>query len=516
PAPGCIITDTEVLDAPGPIIANAIPLVTDLNCYDDTNGTVTAIVTSGGSGSYEYRLNYYDDTGTGIEFTSGQQSSDIFTGLGEGVYSITVVDGWNCDVETNQVRINEPTEVTSILRQTAAMTCTSDAELVLTANGGTAPYQYSIDNVTFSPMSGGDTHTFFIAEGDEDTYQYYVIDAQGCEANISNSVGIEAVPELVLHVDNSAAVINCAGENTAVIYADAEGGLGNYRYELYTAYNGTTLDIGDRVAGPQISGIFPDLAAGMYYVNVTSGDCTAPPQEVVIAEPTPLTYTDSVTNVTCAGENDGSITVTLQGGSGGYQYAISPNLDKFDTENVFDGLSGSSTGIVYTVIGQDQNGCFVELQYTIFEPGPLLATADTTPETCEGDANGTISIEITGGTAPFRTSLNNSDNLVENRLIYTDLAPGPYVIYVRDANDCEYVVSDVVAEGINLNAEVIPVYGCNDNIPENYVNIVLEDETIVDNVVYALDSTDPNDMQLNPYFRGMAPGQHYVAVASTT
>ncbi|WP_149273694.1 T9SS type B sorting domain-containing protein [Pareuzebyella sediminis] len=513
---GCVATDTEVLATPTPITANAIPLVTDLSCYDNTDGTVTAVVTGGGSGSYEYRLNYYDAAGATIEFSSGQQSSSTFTGLGEGVYSVTVVDGWNCDVETNQVRINEPSEVTSSLTQTSAMTCATEAELLLTASGGTGPYQYSTDNLNFVPMSGGNTHTFNIAAGNEGTYQYYVIDAQGCAANVSNSVSIEAIPELILYVDNSSAVINCTGENTAIIYADAEGGLGNYNYELYNAYNGTALNAADRIAGPQTSGTFADLTAGTYYVNVTSGDCMAPPQEVIITEPLPLTYTDSVSNVTCVGENDGSISVTLEGGSGGYQYAISPRLDKFDTENVFDELPGSPTGITYTVIAQDQNGCFIELQYTIFEPEPLVATVVTTPETCEEDLDGTITIEITGGTAPFRTSLNNLDDFEQDRLIYTGLAPGAYFVYVRDANDCEYVVPAVVDQGVNLNAEVTPVYGCNDTIPNNYVNIILEDETIAGDVMYALDSTDPLDMQLNPYFRDMTPGAHFVTVASSS
>ena len=167
------------------------------------------------------------------------------------------------------------------------------------------------------------------------------------------------------------------------------------------------------------------------------------------------------------------------------------------------------------VIAQDQSGCFIELLYTIFEPEPLAATATTTPEACEGDRDGTISLEISGGTAPFRTSFNNPNNFVQDRLTYTDLAPDAYFVYVRDANDCEYVLPVVVERGVNLNAEVSPVYGCNGDIPNNYVNIVLEDETISDDVVYALDSTDPNDMQLNPYFRDMSPGPHFIAVAST-
>src|SRR5690606_32988570 len=115
---------------------------------------------SGGSGSYQYRLNTYDATGTTIVTTSGAQSSPTFTGLGAGHYSITVVDGWSCDLITGLVTITEPMDVLASLIQVQAMTCTGDAELLLTASGGTAPYSYSVDGLTYLPMSGGNTHSF--------------------------------------------------------------------------------------------------------------------------------------------------------------------------------------------------------------------------------------------------------------------------------------------------------------------------------------------------------------------
>ncbi|WP_209401228.1 T9SS type B sorting domain-containing protein [Pseudozobellia sp. WGM2] len=503
---GCAINDTETLTAPTPIVANAIPLVTDLMCYDDTNGTVTAIVTGGGSGSYEYRLNYYDNSGTSIEFTSGQQSSATFTGLGEGIYSVTVVDGWNCDVNTNTVQINEPTEVISNLVQTRAMTCASDAELVLTASGGTGPYRYSTDNITFNPMSGGNTHTFSISQGNEGTYQYFVIDSQGCEANISNSISVEEIPELVLFVDNSAAIINCTGDNTAVIYADAEGGLGNYQYELFTD---VSLNPASRIAGPQSLGIFGNLYAGTYYVNVVSEDCITPAQRVDIVEPTALDYTDEVINVSCNGEEDGSITVTLSGGSGDYQYAITPNLDQFDDENTFDGLVPGD----YTVIAQDANGCFIELEYTITEPTIIEVSAEVLPEVCEGEENGSIELTITGGTAPYSTRIAVESTFVQDRTTFSGLAAGDYIIFIEDANGCESNIAVTVEPGVNLGATVEPIYGCNGQLPNNYVNIALEDESISEEVLYGLDTTDPTQMQLNPYFRDMSPGNHFISIS---
>ncbi len=71
-----------------------------------------------------------------------------------------------------------------------------------------------------------------------------------------------------------------------------------------------------------------------------------------------MTYTEDIVNVICFGNDNGSITVTLSGGSGGYQYSISPNLNQFDTVNTFTDLAPGD----YTVIAQDMNGCFELLE----------------------------------------------------------------------------------------------------------------------------------------------------------
>ena len=503
---GCVLNDNEVLNPATPITANAIPLNTTLACYGDNSATVTAVVTGGGSGSYEYRLNYYDDAGSVIEFTSAEQTSDTFTGLGAGIYSITVVDGWNCDVETNQVTIDEPTEVAAFLIRTDPLTCTTGVEFELTATGGSGTYEYSLDNVTFLPMTSnpmGLPATGTLGAG---TYQYYVRDAvNGCEAVLSNAIEEDPIDPLVLIVDDSAAFVNCTGETTGRIFADAEGGLGNYQYELYI----NSVTPANRMLGPQSSGEFSGLAAGTYWVNVTSEDCTTAPEQVIIDEPIPLTYTEDVINVSCFGEDNGSITVTLSGGAGGYQYAISPNLNQFDDINVFDELEPGD----YTVIAQDQNGCFVELQYTINEPSLLEMTGTTTPEVCAGSEDGSATVTITGGTAPYSTSFGDKTNFVQDQLDFSNLAAGSYIVYVRDAMGCEENIVVTVDPGVNLNATVEPIYECTGDTPDNYINITFEDPSVLGDVLYSLDSTDAADMQLNPDFRNIAPGTHYVAIS---
>ncbi len=502
---GCEIVDNSVtLVEPVPITAQIDAAPIDLDCYGDNSASVWAYNVSGGEGVYQYQLNYYDATGTNIVFTTGEQGNPTFTGLGAGIYSITVSDGWNCGMETPQVTINEPTEVMSSLIQLSELTCNDMAEIRLTASGGNGSYEYSSDNITFTAMAGN-TVTLTVPAG---VYQFYVRDTNGCEADISNQVSIDPVPPLMLNIDDTAAYINCTGEASATIIAQATGGLGNYSYELFGDAAFTNL-----LAGPQATGTFNMLPAGSYYVRVTSEDCVEVSPEILIVDPAPLQVDrEEFTNVTCAGENDGTITVEVSGGTGEILYAISPNLDQFDTENTFTDLAPG----IYDVIAQDVNGCFITFQFEITQPEPIQAEAvNIMHEVCYNSADGSFELQITGGTAPYETALNsNADaDFVQDQILFQNLAAGTHVVFVRDAQGCETNVFVEIEPGVNLAATVTPIYECTGNIPNNYLEIVFEDDSVTADVLYALDSTDPADMQLTADFMNIAPGDHYLTIA---
>jgi len=502
---GCTEDRTITLIEPTPITADIDAAPIDLLCYGSESASVWAHNVAGGSSSYVYQLNYYDATGANIVFTTGEQSSNTFNGLGAGIYSITVSDGWNCGIETPLVTITEPTEVMASLIEVSAMTCNNNAEIMLSAVGGTAPYFYSTDGINFTAMSGGDTHTFNVGPG---AYQYYVRDANGCDALISNQVTVDAVPPLTLNIDDSAAMINCMGEASATITAQATGGLGNYSYELFGDAALTNL-----INGPQPSGTFGGLMAGDYYVRVTSDDCVEVSPVITIVDPEPLVVErEEFTNITCSGENDGTITVEVSGGTGEILYAISPNLDQFDTMNTFTDLEPG----IYDVIAQDVNGCFITFQFEITQPDPVVAEAiNIMDEVCFESGDGSFELQVSGGTAPYETSLNSTadSNFVQDQFLFQNVPAGTHVVFVRDAQGCETNVIVEINPGVNLAATVTPMYECTGNVPDNYLDIVMEDESIANDLMYALDSTDPADMQLEANFTNMAPGDHYITIA---
>jgi len=233
-------------------------------------------------------LNTYDDlVGTNPPQVSVAQAGDTFINLPAGFYSILVTDDVGCSEETAIVEIVNPPIVTAQLIRTSPLTCLTGIEFELTATGGlSGSYEYSDDNATWTAMT---SNPMTIAEPVAGTYSYYVRDAVNtCEAIESNEITEDPIDPLVLTLDTTSAFINCFGETTAVIYADADGGLGNYMYELYV----NSVAPANLIAAPQALGEFTGLAAGTYWVNVTSEDCTTAPQEVVITEPTELTYVE--------------------------------------------------------------------------------------------------------------------------------------------------------------------------------------------------------------------------------
>jgi len=504
---GCFEDRTLTLLPPAPIVADIDAAPIDLLCYGDQSASVWAHSVTGGSGSYDYQLNYYDETGTTIVFTTGPQRSNMFNNLGAGTYSITVTDNWSCSDTTDTVTISEPTEVSASLIKLADLTCLTDGSMRLSATGGTAPYQYFDENTSTWEDFDNPTYHDFLNMG-PGQYQFEVRDANQCTAMISNQVSLREPPELILEIDDRAAFINCAGEATATIIASATGGLGNYSYELFSDAGFTNL-----VDGPNTTGRFDDLMAGEYYVRVTSEDCIEESPMIPIIDPAPLQVDrEEFTDITCAGMEDGTISVEVSGGTGEILYAISPNLNRFDTQNTFVDLAPG----IYDVIAQDVNGCFITFQFELEQPEPIVAEAiNIMDEVCFESGDGSFEIQISGGTAPYETSLNSSvdANFVQGQTLFQNLTAGAHVVFIRDAQGCETNVIVEIDPGVILAATVTPMYECTGNIPNNYLDIVLEDESVAGDLMYALDSTDPADMQLSADFTNMTPGEHYLTIA---
>ncbi|WP_158537874.1 T9SS type B sorting domain-containing protein [Flavobacterium sp. AG291] len=463
---GCIVSQDITLTVPPSITASISASTTGLLCNGDTTASVTATGVTGGQGTYQYVLNIYDAAGTTIVTSTGEQVSPTFDNLGAGIYSITVLDGWGCDLpETVQITITEPTPLVGTLSLTKSLTCTTLAEVTISATGGTAPYYYSTDGGTnYLPFTAGTV--FQVAAG---TYEYLVKDNNNCTAVLTNQVEIFVIEPLTVNLTVNG--VSCYGGTNALISAVATGGLGNYQYSLLDADNAYAV-----LAGPSANGDFIGLSSGNYAVRVTSVDCNTTSANVLIEDPDELIATPVINNILCFGDATGSITINTSGGTGNVQFAIAPLLNQFFDDNVFDSLPAGQ----YDILVQDENGCFIFFEdLEITEPTEITASiVNVTDVTCEGESDGTISVTVTGGTGLYSISTDNVnftpfDLAYPNTYLLEGLPVGTTTVYVKDQNGCSLdpPMDQPILPGVSLTPEATVVTTCVANAPSNTVTV---------------------------------------------
>ena len=508
-AGGCIISETITLNEPTPITATFTPSTTMLSCFGDQDANITITNVTGGQGSnYTYTLNTVLPTPS----TSGPQTTNVFENLGPGTYFVTITDGYECELTSIDIVINEPSPIDVSLVRTTTQTCLVESTLTLSATGGTGTYTYS-DNSNFSTILGtfSTSTTFNVSPG---TYSYYVRDINGCVANISNEITVDPLPELTLTLEASNLTINCSGDNNGSISATAQGGLGNY---IYTLQDGSGTAISATQSSP---GYFTELYAGDYIVFVESGDCSTTSAPISITEPSaPITASIDVNNVTCAGNNNGSVEITASGGTGIIKYAISPQLNQFFDTNTFENLAPGD----YDIIVQDVLGCYLTFNFTISEPTPVILSIvanSVFPELCEGDSNGEFSIDISGGNLPYSVSLDDYDGVyttgsaTQTEFDFTDLVGGDHIVFVRDAFGCESEWNITFPESVHIAPEVVVEDICDNNTQSNIVKVIVDDSiTDPTDLDYSLDG---GTYQASNVFTNVPVGtNHYIDVRHT-
>ncbi|HMT29024.1 MAG TPA: SprB repeat-containing protein, partial [Bacteroidia bacterium] len=207
--------------------------------------------------------------------------------------------------------------------------------------------------------------------------------------------------------------VTCAGGNNGSATASpVYGNLYNYSWNSVPVQN-----------TPTASG----LAAGSYTLTVSDTNSCSLSVPVVISEPSAINISSTVADVTCFGENNGLIDITVSGGSGPYTFLWSNNSISEDISNLEPGN--------YQVEVTDGSGCIMIEAFTISEPDPLTASFVSTSPSCYGSANGSINLSVVGGTMPY--SFTWSDGSVNEDL--SGLVSGTYSVSIIDAVQCELV-----------------------------------------------------------------------------
>ncbi len=360
---------------------------TDVSCNGDTDGAATVSAT-GGNGTYTYI------------WAPGSLSGGSQTGLAPGSYSIAVQDGNGC-TGSGTVTIGEPTVLVANPASIDATCGASDGEVSVAPTGGDGNYTYA-----WSP--GGQT-TATVSNIGAGSYDITITDGNGCSVTETLQVNTSNGPTISVDASTDA---SCFGESDGSATVSATGGTAPYTY---------TWTPGGLTGVTQNA-----LAAGTYTVAVEDDAGCISSTTVTIDEPAEIELTTSSTSSSCT-VSDGMATVSATGGAGGYTYSWSPGGQTTATATNIG--AGS-----YTVTVTDANGCtadeIVNVQST---NGPIITVDNTSDISCFGDADGSATISVAGGTSPYTYGWSPSGGTAASA---SGLDAGSYTVTVTDDAGC--------------------------------------------------------------------------------
>lgn len=390
----------------------------DVTCGQYFDGEIT-IDLIGGFAPYNYSI---DD---GFSTTADPATSHTFSGLGGADYVIAVIDDAGCRIDGGIVTLDEP-DVPEIFATTQKVFPCPDShngEIEITATGLYSPFTYSI-NGTGGPFQISNTFTGL----DTGTYQIAVKNSNGCIASGTDVVILPTTQIQILQVTKED-VSTCFGDCNGSLTILAAGGNAPLQYSIN---EGTTFSGNNYVNG---------LCAGNYrFVVEDSYGCQETSEYYEISQPDVLEITNvASTNVDgCFGDENGTITITAQGGTGDIIYSIDDAFN-YQAENEFDNLPAGT----YHVWVRDNKNCLDDGGEVIITQPDLLVLDSVTHQNivgCVGGDDGEIHFYAHGGTPLLKYSIDDGNTFTYSS-DFTNLSAGTYYPYLEDANGCS--ASDV-------------------------------------------------------------------------
>lgn len=416
-ANGCSVTLNVNVAAGAPLNANANGAAT--SCSGATNGSIIVTPTNG-TGPYQYSLDGGAAVAGGASYT--------FNNIPAGPHTVIVTDASGC--------VTAPIPVTVVAGPQMVTTATSNDVLcnggatgsitVATPAIGTAPFQYSLDNITWQ----GSNVFNGLAAG---TYTVYYRESNGCQ----NSLTIVVNEPAALASSAATVAAVCNAQNNGIITLTTVGGVGPYDYSID---GGTTW---------QSANVF-NVGAGTYTITIRDFNGCITSQTVTVTEPAPLTASSLNSDASCDGGNDGVITVNAAGGNTSYTYSI--DGVNFQASNVFNVAPGN-----YTITVKDNLGCSTTFNTAVGLSNNLAVTPQTDPTICESKSvqlNLASNATVYTWTPSTGLSSTTVPNPVANPVVTTQ--------YIVTATLGRCSANDTVI--VNVNAAPIPDAGPDGNI----------------------------------------------------
>jgi len=471
PASGAsLFKRVELLDLAGNLIPGATPVV---NAQADGTREVSfanICPPAGATTSYIIKAVYqkFDDAAVEIAgFDTVRVTRGVTTDLGATATSTPSGCG---TVGTGSITVNVP------------------------AGSGSGSFEYSLTGAAgswqtsnqFQNLTGGN-------------YTVYVRDGGSCTSTVPVNVSASGAWPVTFTTTPT----SCPGAYNGTITVNANG-TANTQYQINF--------------GPwQSSNVFTGLPGGTFFINVRDlvSGCTANGLTATVAAgASPVTGTAAATPTSCAGLNNGSITVTATG-TGPFQYAI--NGGAWQSGNVFSNLAPGN----YNMTIREAGVCVsAAIPVTVTAGSGLIPTIASTATSCSGVNDGSLTITIPAGTtAPYTIVVDgNTYTASVSPASINGLAAGTHTVTVADNTGCSTTspisVTVAAGTGFTATAAVTPT-SCNG----------LSDGTIT--VSPAAPAVSPFTYVLTPggttqtlsapaTFAGLAPGTYSVQITDAS
>ncbi|MBP6455278.1 MAG: gliding motility-associated C-terminal domain-containing protein [Chitinophagaceae bacterium] len=376
---------------------------TNITCNGANDGEIN-INASGGTINYNYSI----DNGT--TFVPTNQ----FNNLSAGIYTVIVKDANDCT--TSQIAIiTEPNPILINPISTTDITCfgINNGAIVLSANGGTTPYNYILNPGNISSSTGSFSNLF------AGNYTVTVVDFNNCSLSTTYTLN---EPSQILFTNIVTTNVTCFGDNSGAMEVIANGGTGTINYTI------------NPLIGTQTSpGNFINLFAGNYTISaIDANNCSVTTIVVIGQNPEIIISNVRYVSPTCWGESNGQIDVTASGGVGALIYQI--NGGSSQTTGLFTNLA--SGYITISII--DGLNCRKDSILFLSQPDKLsFSNIESTPVTCYNSNDGKISATGTGGNGNYTYYLRPGLHINKHGS-FSGLRLGTYTLTIIDTLGCEF------------------------------------------------------------------------------
>lgn len=387
---------------------------TNETCFGISDGTGSVNVNTGVA-PYNY-------------FWSNSNPTATVTGLGGGMYYVTVIENFGCRavdsvtiVAANQIVFAAPV-ITDVLCFGG-----SNGSIAVTANGGAGSITYLWSNGQTSSTATA------LAAGQ---YNLTVTDASSC--TVMQTYTVAEPPVLATGIATTNATCYQAPNGTA--NTTTTGGTQPYTY-LWS--NSQTTQ--------NIFGLF----AGVYSCTITDQNGCSVTIAGVISEPADITYTTTVDAVMCLGDANGVIYINAQGGTSPYSYSATQ-----DGSNFIFAQNGAIPGLaigVYIIIIADNNGCTKVDTVTVPNATADVFAATTDSTSCYGTdyndgAAHIIALSLQNG--PYQYSIDGGTSQYSGD--FYGLSAGDHSIHAVSFHGCQSNTTVTVLEPLPIVASINP------------------------------------------------------------